>query len=587
MLTFLISRLRHASLPELCYRARQGMRTARIRRAARRGGTFRVPETRPDAVLSLALPAFEPAVHPAMAEAVLAGARFAFAGEGLSPEAEGEDIRAVWEPARLQHLTVVFARLCSVKDGDEAQRLSRFARAELLSWLDDNPFPAGPHYRSVMECGLRIPVFFYALRLLENLDGEEFARILAAVWTHALWTEANLSLYSSLGNHTVCEAVGLVFAGAIFRGSPRGRRWLARGIRLLDQELTRQVLEDGGALEQSLSYHRFVLDLYWLTADFLRKNDLYETAGWRPRLRLGEEFLAAFAGDQGGYPLIGDSDDGHALAPGLFPARELPDSPRQGCLTFPVAGYTVMNAGGGARITFDHGPLGMPPLNNHGHADALSLTLSVAGQDLLVDPGTYRYNGVPLWRSYFKGTAAHNTVAVDALDQAVQQTGFIWSSPYRCRVLQREETRLGYLVEAEHDGYWRLKEPVLHRRSVLLASPDTVVVSDSFSGAGEHDFALHFHLHPQAVAIREKRCWSITRGRSRIWIRLLGEAELELLRGGEDAPPGWYAPSYGVKVPASVLRCRKRGECRSTSFRTVIGWGSEPDLPWLQEAQHD
>ena len=589
MHTFLISRLRHASLPELCCRARQVARAARIRRAARRGRLpFPVPDTRPEAILSLALPAFEPAVDPLAVEAVLSGKRFAFAGAGLRPEtADEEDIRAVWEPARLQHLTLIFARLSTLQQGEEADRLARFARAELLAWLDGNPFPTGPHYRSAMECGLRIPVFFYALRLLDNLDAREFARISAAVWTHALWTEANLSLYSSLGNHTVCEAVGLVFAGAVFRDSPRGRRWLARGTGLLDRELTRQVLEDGGALEQSLSYHRFVLDLYWLTADFLGKNALHDTSGWKTRLRLGEEFLAAFSDDRGGYPLIGDSDDGHALAPGLFPARELPDSPRQGCRTFPAAGYTVLNAGGDARITFDHGPLGMPPLNNHGHADALSITLSVAGEALLVDPGTYRYNGVPLWRRYFKGTAAHNTVAVDALDQAVQQTGFIWSSPYGCQLLQAKETPLGYLVDAEHDGYRRLKEPVLHRRALLLAASDVLVVSDSFSGTGEHEFALHFHLHPQAVVTREKQCWSVARGKSRIWIRLFGEADLELLHGGEDSPLGWYAPSYGVRVPAYVLGCRKRGACRSVSFRTVIGWGSETDFSWLKEAYHD
>lgn len=591
MLTFLISRLRHASLPELCYRARQGMRAARIRRAARRGGAFPLPDPHPVTVLSLQLPVLEPTANPATVEGILGGERFTLnSAEPTLLEWEAElsggkgrgdaDIRAVWEPARLQQLTLVFASLSRHKDQDEADRLRDFARTRLLSWLDENPFPTGPHYRSAMECGLRIPVFFYAVKLLKNLDRGESARVITAVWAHALWTETNLSLYSSLGNHTVCEAVGLVFAGAMFRDTRAGRRWLDRGIELLGQELPRQVLPDGGPLEQSFSYHRFVLDLYWLCADFLDKNSLHDPSGWRARLRLGEEFLASFA-DRGRYPSPGDSDGGHAVAPGLAPKRETPSPRYSGCRAFPDTGYTVLNAAAGARLTFDHGPLGMPPLHNHGHADALSLTLSLAGKEFLVDPGTYRYNGAPQWRRYFKGTAAHNTVQVDGQDQAVQRTGFVWSDPYRCRVLRRDETGAGYLVEAEHDGYRRLTDPVLHRRALLLPGPDAVVVRDSFAGEGLHEFALHFHLHPEAVVTREKRCWYISRGGSRIWLQLLGEADLELLHGGEDSPLGWYAPAYGLKQPAAVLRCIKRGAC-SISFRTVIGWGDAPDLSRLE-----
>ncbi|HBO69308.1 MAG TPA: heparinase, partial [Deltaproteobacteria bacterium] len=201
--------------------------------------------------------------------------------------------------------------------------------------------------------------------------------------------------------------------------------------------------------------------------------------------------------------------------------------------------------------------------------------------ELLVDPGTYRYNGEPSWRRYFKSTSAHNTVTVDGLDQAVQETGFIWSNPFGCRVLRRAEVEAGYLVEAEHDGYRRLPEPVLHRRALLHAAPGVLVVRDSFSGAGEHDFALHFHLHPDAAVSREDGWWYISRGERRIWLTLLDGCHLELLQGELDPLLGWYAPAYGSKVPAGVLRCRKRGACRSVSFRTVIGWGAAPDNAWL------
>ena len=599
MFNFLLSRLKHASLPELTYRVRQTVRAGRFRRAVRSGALpFTAPEADPSVIRALALPTFHREAGAASVESILSGTRFTLntdpetllrweaelAGR-RQPAAAGEapnaDIRAVWEPARLQHVTLSLASLAQRGEEGAGERARSFARDELLRWLDANPFLAGPNYRSAMECGLRIPVFFYALKLLANLDDSAFRRVSDAAYAHASWTEANLSLYSSLGNHTVCEAVGLVFAGAMFRGSARGRLWLARGIALLRQELARQVLDDGGPLEQSLSYHRFVLDLYWLTVDFLEGSALHDCSDWKPRLRQGEAFLTAFSDCAGRYPSLGDSDDGHALAPGLAPAREGGECRQPGVRTFAAAGYTVVNEEGGLRLTFDHGPLGMPPLNNHGHADALSLTLSLGGAELLVDPGTYRYNGEPSWRRYFKSTSAHNTVTVDGVDQAVQETGFIWSNPFGCRVLRRAEVEAGYLVEAEHDGYRRLPEPVLHRRAILYAAPGALVVRDSFSGAGEHDFALHFHLHPDAAVSLEDGWWYIGRGGRRIWLTLLDGCHLELLQGELDPLLGWHAPAYGSKVPAGVLRCLKRGACRSVSFRTVIGWGDAPDNAWL------
>ena len=586
MFNFLLSRLKHASLPELAYRVRQGARSARIRRAVRRGRTpFPMPQPDPWALLELALPTFQPEVTRGTVEEILAGWRFTLnSGEETLARWErelgatkrlgqgaGADLRAVWEPARLQHVTLLLAYLAQQWDQEDPAGVREFARDELLHWLDLNPFLSGPGYRSAMECGLRIPVFFYALKLLANLTPADFSRLSVAVYSQAWWIERNLSLYSSLGNHTVCEGVGLVFAGAMFRHTRQGGLWLDRGIALLRQELARQVLEDGGPLEQSLAYHRFVLDLYWLTLDFLEQSRLHDPSDWRPRLTKGEEFLAAFSDAAGSFPPLGDCDDGQALAPGLFPRREPAGTQAPGERAFPAAGYTLINGANGLRVTFDHGPLGMPPLNNHGHADALSLTLSLAGEEFLVDPGTYRYNGAPAWRRYFKGTTAHNTVTVDGLDQAVQETGFIWSDPFNCRVLRRERTRAGYLVEAEHDGYRRLPEPVLHRRALLWAAPGSMVVSDSFAGSGTHAFALHFHLHPDTLVTREEGWWCLRRERSRVLLRLVGEDDFELLPGGgEDPPLGWHSPAYGIKRPAPLLRCRKRGECVEVSFRTVI-----------------
>ncbi len=484
--------------------------------------------------------------------------------------ANGLDIRLAWEAARLQDLAATMLQAHGEGDKTGQRRALACAKDNLLGWLKNNPFPKGPHYLSAMECGLRIPVFFYALKLLAPLANEEKQQLLQAIWQHGWWIAHRLSLYSSLGNHTVCESLGLVFAGAIFLPTEQGKQWLRTGIRLLEQELTHQVLPDGGPIEQAIKYHRFVLDAYWLALTFLTHNGLYDCSGWRERLRLGEQFLQAFSVGPDTLLPIGDSDDGHIIAPGLSPVRESPPPPTWSVKTFPATGYTVIRGRQGWLLTFDHGPLGMPPFYAHGHADALAVTLSVNGRTILVDPGTYRYNGVPEWRRYFKGTRAHNTVTVDGLDQAVQETSFIWSHPYRATLINTQETAQGIFLAAQHDGYTRLAAPVYHQRRLFVSPDNYLLIHDTFRGQGTHTFELNYHFHPEAVVQPCQQGWEVSLGEVKVFLRLWAATHFRLFCGQEQPLLGWYSATYGQKVPCPVLSAHQLGKPGEVSFVTGI-----------------
>lgn len=483
------------------------------------------------------------------------------------------DLRALWEPARLQDITADLAETSCLP---QAER-KKDALQRALAWIDHNPFLFGLHYLSVMECALRIPVFARCLALNTGDDNAR-RRLLGATYHHAWLTTKRLSLHSSLGNHTVTESVGLVFAGGIFAESATGEKWLNMGLTLLEQELPHQILDDGGPVEQSLSYHRFVLDLYWLATDFLEHNNLYDCSGWKPRLIAGEHFLAALSDENGLFPNIGDNDDGRAIAPGLAPRRGSPTRPvAVGKIqTFPQAGYTVLRGANGSVLTFDHGPLGMPPLYNHGHADALALTLSVKGRQLLVDSGTYRYNQVPEWRRYFKGTRAHNTVTIDGLDQAVQVTGFIWDKPYVAQLLSSCKTDAGIRLEAGHNGYTRLPQPVEHRRTLFWVEDGCILIRDTFIGHGEHTFELNFHLHPQANTVEQDGWWHVCRDDARLALCLFEEDNFTCVYGQESPILGWYSSSYGNKEKSSVLQKRKTGNPGAVIFTTVLFFSGLP-----------
>lgn len=599
---FIISRMKNASFAEILHRIKEKVLLVRLGMSAEFGDQpLPVPAVDSRNLADLQMPALDMHVSADAIEDILQGARWSLHTDigsitsfeervrrvffsRIKRRQDDPDIRAIWESARLQHVAVLLLYARRNPESDLADACKGLARKLVIDWIEKNPFLFGPHYSSVMECGLRMPVFFFVLACL-SLDGKETDKLYTAMYHHAWWIEKRLSLYSSLGNHTVCECIGLVFAGAVFRESGEGKRWLEKGTTLLGQELDHQVLSDGGPVEQSLNYHRFVLDLYWLVIDSLESNGLFDCAAWKPRLLMGEAFIAAFQDEEGNVPSIGDSDDGHAVAPLVTPKRGVPARNVERCITFPDAGYTVIRTQSSILFTFDHGPLGMAPLYNHGHADALSITLSLNGVPMLVDPGTYRYNGIPEWRKYFKGTRAHNTVTVDGHDQAVQETGFIWSHPYTCKLLRNDHDEGIFTLEAQHDGFHRLKEPVTHRR-LIHATDSRILIRDTFSGKGTHQYELNYHLHPDCQVSRDGQWLKAAGKKGLLSLRLIGDGQLQMASGQENPPFGWYSPAYNVKLKSPVLSCHQEGTPDNVSFITAICTGNavaDDDLEAIAE----
>jgi len=564
---FYLLRIKHASVAELLTRVFQQVKIIRIHVSPISNIENRLKRFDLPCFENLELPDLVLSASPVEIERILNGKKYTLGDSGL----EETDIRARWEPARLQHVAVLTATLLKEQiPPAEEKRVDAFAKREVLNWIDENPFPRGNHYTSAMECGLRIPVFISLLKLVP-VNENTFRKILAAIYQHAWLISNKLSLYSSLGNHTITEAVGLIFAGSVFHNLSEGRAWLEKGFELLEQELGHQIMEDGGPNEQSLNYHRFVLDLYWLATDFLEKNRIKDCGSLKALLEKGERFLKAFGDSMTSCPAIGDSDDGHAVAPGIHPVRRVAEKQIRPLEVFENTGYSVISLENGVNLTFDHGPLGMAPLYNHGHADAMAITLTKNGKGMLVDPGTFRYNGSPIFRSYFKGTRAHNTVTIDGSDQAVQETGFIWSRPYKSVLERVTSNDAEIFIRACHDGYTRLREPVIHKRSIWCFNRSCFLIKDTFSGKGRHTFELNFHLHPFSTCREEEGGFAIDNEDQKIFLKPLGRDNTRIIIGKEDPPFGWYSPRYGIKIESPVLTCRVEGIPEDVEFITAIG----------------
>jgi hypothetical protein len=226
---------------------------------------------------------------------------------------------------------------------------------------------------------------------------------------------------------------------------------------------------------------------------------------------------------------------------------------------FPNAGYYILGdrfeTNREVRIVADAGPLGYLSIAAHGHADALSFTLSAGGKEILIDPGTYAYHTQRVWRDYFKGTSAHNTVRIDGVDQSVSGGNFLWIKHAQAQVIAIERTPLVDRWVASHDGYARLKHPVTHRREIQFEKQHSrLLVTDELLGSGTHQVEMFWHFGEHCAVLANGRDVRVSCGDVLLSMTLPQELRCNVHRGVErPEPTGWISRSFDAKVPTTTL----------------------------------
>ncbi len=242
---------------------------------------------------------------------------------------------------------------------------------------------------------------------------------------------------------------------------------------------------------------------------------------------------------------------------------------------FPDGGYYIMGAEfetpREVRIVADVGPLGYLSIAAHGHADALSFTLSAGGQELLIDPGTFSYHTQNRWRDYFRGTSAHNTVRVDGLDQSVTGGNFLWVQHAKTHCERFEAGAEQDVLVGSHDGYRRLKDPVIHRRELLYEKTARVLtITDILDCRQSHEVEIFWHFAEGCEVQIEEEGVVARHGDALLRMTMSDAAwRPELVVGQEDPPLGWVSRRFDEKVPAvsAVWHLVIHG---TTSIKTAI-----------------
>jgi uncharacterized heparinase superfamily protein len=528
------------------------------------------------------------------------------------------DHKIIWELNRHQYWLQLGRAYWLTDDS----RYARAIVDQLENWLEANPPLTGINWASMLEIGLRAISWTMAIHFLIHNGDIPFptARCLAALERQLTHVEKHLSYFFSPNTHLTGEALALYVVGQAFPELDSGKRWVETGRRILLREIDRQILRDGGHAERSMHYQRYTLDFYLLALLTARRaGDIDAERAFAEAAARLAEFTYGIADHEGRLPLIGDDDGGmlwpvtgrdcadvrdslataavvlnrphlagwelqeetfwmaapEAIAFVNDPARTIDaaartlspldaargdrepvgrSGPRP--QAFPDTGYVVMRSDHDHAVldTGAHGYMN----GGHAHADALSLTLSIGGRPLLIDPGTATYTMDPQLRDRMRGSLNHNTVCVDGNPQSIPAGPFHWATTADARLHASRHNGCFDWAEATHDGY----APVQHRRSIIRADGSGWLIVDevrSTDVGGDGDAirsaATHWHFHPGWMLRDEGMGVLRATHLEGVEASLLFDVgDLSLVHGDEESGLGWYAPVYGTLLPTWSVR---------------------------------
>lgn len=518
------------------------------------------------------------------------------------------DIKYLWELNRHLHL-VTLAQ--AYRLGNDQCYLDGLQR-HLESWFNQCPYMKGPNWASSLEIAIRLINWSFAWQLIGGLNSQMFSseegirfrdRWLRAIYQHMHFISGHFSRFSSANNHLIGEAAGLFIGAVSWPFWRQSQAWNTEAKNILEREIHLQNAPDGVNREQTTSYQQFILDFLLISALTGKANKLDFSDTYWKRIEAMLEFLASIMDAGGNVPMIGDADDGYVvrlsqehnychfrslLATGAVLFGRGDFKAKAGALddktrwllgsraesdfhasqvnspilpvrrSFPEGGYYILGCdfetGNEVRLVADAGPLGYLSIAAHGHADALAFTLSVGRREFLIDPGTYAYHTNKVWRDYFRGTSAHNTVVVDGQNQSVIGGNFMWLDKAEAICEQWETGKENDRFVGSHDGYKRLPDPVVHRREILFNKlARRITINDTLSCSRSHHVQLFWHFSEQCDVYVQNGAIVAKNGKQSIKLLMPNQnTKMNLARGEENPPLGWVSRSFDRKKPTTT-----------------------------------
>jgi asparagine synthase (glutamine-hydrolysing) len=536
--------------------------------------------------------------------------------KALRDETEVGDVKLTWELGRFPQ-AYVMARAATFSP-EFASGLAQALAGQIEDFIKQNPCGRGVHWNSGQEIAFRLMAWIFSLNVFLRAGERMDTTILSvqrSAYEGALHIERNLDYAHKAvyNNHLLSESLALYLVSYFLPNVPESQRWRDKGRSILEKEAERQCYPDGGYIQQSHNYHRVAMHIYLWAWAVGKAGDETPPSSWRRAIERSLDFLFAQQNpDDGRLPNYGAND---GALPSVLTTCDFSDfRPVLQALSVATRGERIYEAGPWDETTawllgpealaaplrkqprrsvsFKHTGYhvlrGNDPANfgvlrcgtildRFSQIDMLHLDVWWRGQNVLVDGGSYLYNGPEKWHSHFANTASHNTIQIDRQDQMLHYRRF--KNLYWTKAILTEFGDAGdhVVCSGEHYGFQRHAGNCIHRRSVLLNKDDLWIVVDQVRGTGGHEVRLHWLCgdfpfeYDQAQA---RLTLETPRGQFSI-LTLDNEGQSlagDVIAGREEPPRGWVSRYYAEKRPAPSLAIERTAKLPST-FVSVLGAG--------------
>lgn len=491
---------------------------------------------------------------------------------------EAGDIKFVWEKSRFSWLLTV-CRYDYHYEEDHAE----FAIDQILDWIEKNPLNCGPNYKCSQETSLRVLNWLFALNFYKNspaLTVECWQRIMTSIYWQIdhVYKNINFSRIAVRNNHAITETLTLYLMGLMFPQMPDATKWKKNGKKWFEQEIAYQVEDDGTFIQDSMNYHRVVIQLFTYAIAISDKQGetfsdfVYEKAyksvnflfqcqepsnGWLPNYGAndGALFFPLSDADYRDYRpqldalhslLTGQSLYDGCLEDAQWVGINVPATIKRfnkiekqfGLVRFEKSGYYLIREDD--TLSFIRCGL----FKTNGSTDQLHLDVWHKGKNVLLDGGSFMYNTDENTVRYFAGTESHNTIMLGDYDQMQKGMRFIWLYPPTLLSADLREEGDEYVFEGKVNAFKHVAEGIIVHRIVRKKK-----------GVAEWEVADTIEGAPADMVKRQ--LWHTD---NEIGFNSNGERNVKL---------GWTSDYYGVKREVQQIEFVTKGNSITTRIQII------------------
>ena len=552
-------------------------------------------------------------------------------------DSEAGNVKYVWELNRFQHLFPLSQAYTLGGDEKYADEIIN----QINNWINDNPYMRGINWTSSLEHSLRLISWSWGLFSLDKKNyqiGESVKeKISTSIYQQTEFIYNNLSSYSSANDHLIGEAMGLAFIGTFFDYEKDSEKWQKKGIKILFEELEKQVFEDGLDKEQAFGYHCFVLNMFLTTFIFLEKNNVTIPDKYWQKLEKMADCIMNFSDSSFNLPNFGDADDSFILKLDNSFDNELPVKTAARFLlntssiifnrpdfkyltkniidektlwifdknkiseyfnssaTMPLRQSLYLEQSGHVLLKdkntdafMDVGALGYLSIAAHAHSDALSFCLNYKNKEFLIDPGTFAYHTEQKQRNYFRGTSAHNTIEIDGQNQSQIGGNFMWLTKAEASVEKIIINEEFDYVRAYHNGYIQQSINVTHKREILFMKDKFILIIDrlKYNDKKPHKYSLHWHTGENCSTFLspEFNLCKISNQEETVYLKTFSEvlSDQKIIKGSENPVMGWVSKKFDSKIPSESIETNFESSS-STIINSLIYFDDKLEFDYSEQ----